>query len=80
MQQASIGIRWVLSRQSAEAIRLVTSSISLGDCIFTLMKERHVGVSAAWRFHTPCCLTGKENVTKLHGTNLTRNICYHLII
>ena len=41
-------------------IRLVTSSISLQDYIFTLMKERRVGVSAAWHFHVPCCLTGKE--------------------
>ena len=68
LEKVSIGIRSVRSWKSAVAIRLVTASISLADCIFTLMKERHVGISAAWHFHVPCCLTDKENVTTIKLT------------
>ena len=47
---------------------------------FHLWERKHFGVSAVWRFHTTCCLTGKENVTTLHITKLTWNNCYHLKI
>ena len=52
-------------------------SFSLGECVLTLEKEKYVGVSAVLGFNTQ---SGKGNVTKLHRTKMSWNICYHVTI
>ena len=40
----------------------------MGDCIFTLKVQRHVGDSTVWCFHTPRFLTGNDIKSPPHST------------